>query len=115
MAGGDDNDGNVLSSAELYDPVTHTWTATGPLANPRQFHTATLLLNGQVLVAGGWGTNDTILSSAELYDPGNRDVDRNRPADHRPRIVHGDIAGQWPGVDRRSALTAASIFPARRL
>jgi N-acetylneuraminic acid mutarotase len=46
-----------------------TWTATGSLNTPRNSHTATLLANGQVLVAGGKSTAGTILSSAELYNP----------------------------------------------
>ena len=60
-----------LSSAELYDPATGTWTATGALSNTREYHTATLLPNGKVLVAGGYSYNNgnIILSSAELYDP----------------------------------------------
>src|SRR5947207_475805 len=40
---------------------------TGSLAMARRGHTATLLPNGKVLVAGGFGTS--ILASAELYDP----------------------------------------------
>jgi hypothetical protein len=55
--------------AELYDPVSGTWTTTGSLNTARSYgDTATLLPNGKVLVAGG--TNSTgRLASAELYDP----------------------------------------------
>ena len=59
----------VLSSAELYDPATGTWTATGSLGTARDVHTATLLPNGKVLVAGGFDDGFQALSSAELYDP----------------------------------------------
>src|SRR5438309_9733664 len=41
---------------------------TGSLATARNGHTATLLPNGKVLVAGGQNGN-SILTSAELYDP----------------------------------------------
>src|SRR5207248_6707915 len=54
----------TLSSAELYDPSSETWSSTGSLLTARQSHTATLLPNGKVLVAEG-----DYLSSAELYDP----------------------------------------------
>jgi len=65
VAGGD----NGVASAELYDPALRTWAATGNLANPRGQHTATLLPNGKVLVAGGVDASYIALNTAELYDP----------------------------------------------
>jgi subtilisin-like proprotein convertase family protein/N-acetylneuraminic acid mutarotase len=67
VAGGYGNSG-YLSSAELYNPATGTWTNTGSMTTVRYYHTATLLTNGLVLVAGGNGNGGT-LASAELYDP----------------------------------------------
>ena len=67
VAGG--YNGSSLSSAELYDPVTGNWSSTtGSLATARLYHTATLLPNGKVLVAGGVDNIGASLSSAELYD-----------------------------------------------
>ena len=54
--------------SELYDPATGTWSQTGNLNFARYFHTATLLPNGKVLVAGGYG-NGTTLYQSELYNP----------------------------------------------
>ena len=67
VAGGD----GAMNGAELYDPATGTWTATGNLFEPRSNHTATLLPDGRVLVAGGVSSfaTEEVLASAELYDP----------------------------------------------
>src|SRR5437773_2254611 len=46
-----------------------TWTATGSLNTARYLHTATLLPNGMVLVAGGSDSSFTVSPSAEMYDP----------------------------------------------
>jgi hypothetical protein len=52
-------------TAEIYDPSTGSFSATGSMAAARTFHTATLLPNGTVLVAGGGAENST----AEIYNP----------------------------------------------
>lgn len=57
---------DASASAELYDPASATWTPTGSLNTARDVHTATLLQNGTVLVAGGFDVNRGILKSAEL-------------------------------------------------
>jgi hypothetical protein len=62
--------GGYTDTAELYDPATETFSATGSMTIARFGHTATLLNNaalpnyGKVLIAGGGG-----VASAELYDP----------------------------------------------
>src|SRR5579862_7215313 len=56
-----------LNSAEIYSPSTNTWAPAAAMNEARGFHTATLLSNGKVLVAGG--VSPATLSSAEIYDP----------------------------------------------
>ena len=48
------------------DPASGSWRVTGRLNTARFAHTATLLQNGMVLVAGGETTNFLVLASAEL-------------------------------------------------
>ena len=65
-----DNGAAELSASVPAQATEGIWTATDDLGTPRTYHTATLLPNGEVLVAGGT-SNDLItsLASAELYDP----------------------------------------------
>jgi hypothetical protein len=58
----------ALDSAELYDPATGIWTATGSLTQTRAGHTATLLPSGKVLVVGGESLSG-LAGTAEVYDP----------------------------------------------
>ena len=78
IAGGYQVSGSIqtgigISSAEIYDPVSGTFTATSSMITPRGGPTATRLSNGKVLIAGGGGapspTGLTSVASAELYDP----------------------------------------------
>ncbi len=59
-----------LTSAEVWDPVTMSFSPAGELAQGRIGHSATLLPDGRVLVFGGSGSEDwTMPSTAEVWDP----------------------------------------------
>jgi len=57
------------TSSAIFVILGGSFTAAGNLATGRARHTATLLPNGKVLVAGGAGDGFQPLASAELYDP----------------------------------------------
>ena len=59
--------GNPTATAELYDPVSGHFSSTGDMATARAAHTATLLMNGKVLITGG-----TTVLTAEIFDPASR-------------------------------------------
>jgi hypothetical protein len=46
-----------------------TWEVTGGMNEARAVHSAVLLNNGKVLVAGGSNTQNKITNTAEIYDP----------------------------------------------
>lgn len=62
------NVGCILASAELFDPGPGTFSRTGNMTTARRMHTATLLADGRILIAGGYGMEGAV-ASAELYDP----------------------------------------------
>ncbi|WP_434042783.1 MULTISPECIES: kelch repeat-containing protein [Sorangium] len=70
----EEEEGSEFASAEIYDPVSGSWALTAPMTIGRSQHTATLLVDGRVLVAGGSaveGESDwsRYLADAEIYDP----------------------------------------------
>jgi hypothetical protein len=72
VVGGEVGPFEASGAADLYDPRTGQWTTTGSLHYARRSHSAVLLADGRVLVAGGWNyaapTRDSA-TVAEIYDP----------------------------------------------
>jgi Galactose oxidase, central domain len=64
-----DATGVPTATAELFDPVAGTFTATSNMSTSRSTHTATLLSDGKVLVTGGIDNTTSPITSAELFDP----------------------------------------------
>ena len=120
VVGGADNSvgGGALATAELYDPNNGIWTTTGAISKARVGHTATLLPDGTVLVAGGWdgsGEGGALVgpphfASAELYDPdtgtwtATGGMDRGRAKHAAVLLSDGSV------LVSGGALAAAEIF-----
>ena len=69
ILGGIGADGQLVHSAEIFDPQTESSQLLSSGApSARAFHTATVLTDGHVLISGGVGTNGEALLSAELWD-----------------------------------------------
>jgi N-acetylneuraminic acid mutarotase len=78
VTGGLGMDGNggfaTLSSAEIYNPSTGSWSPAGSMSTPRYEHTLTALADGRILAVGGYASSAasaTPLAAADVYDPVN--------------------------------------------
>ncbi len=66
------NEAVPLTDVQIYDYESATWSALPPLHLSRAKHTATLLPDGRVFVAGGFSTGDAYLNSTEILELGSR-------------------------------------------
>jgi hypothetical protein len=115
VIGGTTLESGFLATNEIFDPVTKVWTIeSNVMAENRSGHTATLLGNGQVFVAGGV-TGSLTIPSAEILDPashaftslGNMIAPRNQ---HTDTLLPDGTVLLAGGSNNSFFLNSAEIF-----
>ena len=119
VAGGTASDGfTSLSSAEIFDEATGTWSPTGSMNLGRGEFSTVVLHNGRVLAVGGIATDGTAIASAEIYNPvtgkwtltGSMSTGRNDFALVMLRDGKVLAAGGGTGQELLPRQTSAEIF-----
>jgi len=84
----------ATATAEIFDPKIGTWSLVAPMSVARARQTATLLADGEVLVAGGattyHGETGSVTASAEIFDPRSNSWRAAMPMS-KPRYVDGAV------------------------
>jgi hypothetical protein len=111
---------SIVAGSERWDPDSEDFLPDDPPLTARGYHTATLLPDGTVLVAGGLGADLDALDSVEIYDPGAPPGQRWRAGPSLPvRLSHHAAALVGGGTSFRlviagggtSPLTAWTVLP----
>jgi hypothetical protein len=69
LVAGGTSSGAATNSAEIFDPVSGSWSLAANMAEARLSHTATLLADGRVLIAGGESAPGVARSTLEIFEP----------------------------------------------
>ena len=111
-------DFSSTSSAELFDPLSNSWSTTGSMNIPRRSFFMVRLNNGKVLVGGGIRDKSTSLNSAEIYDPATEtfssapDMPGSNRAGARAVLLSNGNVLVVGGSDGSSLWKSAIIFDA---
>jgi hypothetical protein len=114
----------LLSSAEIWDPATGTFRLlAATMANSRGGHTATLLADGHVLIAGGYSWSSSY-RYAERFDPATETFLSVVSSQQAPRALHAAhrlddgsvlLLGGESGDGSEATAAVLRYDPARRL
>ena len=121
VTGGIDISASPQVTAELYDPLTGLFVATASMSTGRIGHTATLLPDGTVLIAGGFkdysssGRGYESYNSAEIYDPVTASFSATDPMNtarfwHAATILRDGRVLFTGGIGADLALASAEIY-----
>jgi hypothetical protein len=118
IAGGPEKTGAELKTAEVNDPIAQTFTLTAKKQKiARTLHTATLLGDGEVLIASGFGVNGTTTGNVKLYDPTTnkflsaKGVKHSRFAATATLLNSGDVPAPAATTFRRPVQCYRSTIP----
>ncbi|HUP70375.1 MAG TPA: kelch repeat-containing protein [Acidimicrobiales bacterium] len=116
LAGGVDNSGSPSSSVQLFERGALQLRQVGSLAMARFAHSASVLPDGRVLVAGGQGAGE-ILASSEVYDPAEQrwrpghDLNSKRAHHSTARLADGRILATGGNNDASAEVLVVDAAP----
>ena len=121
IAGGRDEAGRVLRTADLFTPspvvALSAFSAAGQLTEARMNHTATLLSDGSLLIAGGVSGSAAALTSAEVYRNGQfsrvRSPLSHGRSSHAALLLSNGSVLLANGEDGSTRLRSAEIYTPR--
>jgi hypothetical protein len=90
IAGGHDGT-TALKSTEIYDPVTHAFTAIEDMSTPRALHSATLLPSGRFWSSGRLGLRDGNPRHGGALRPGDGHWSATGSLTGNSRQMHGAV------------------------
>jgi hypothetical protein len=114
--GGSGTEDRPYSTTEVFDPATGRFSAGPSLRVGRLGHTATLLPDGRVLVAGGWTAASADRASTEWYETASRRFVRGSAmrlgrAGHTATLLQDGRVLIVGGVDgRETPLSSAELY-----
>jgi len=116
VAGGTTTGGGITNSAEIFDPVTSSWSEVpGGMIEPRTGATASFLQDGRVLIAGGANSSGGVSSTVEIFNPATNTFAMAGPLssprqNHAAAVLPDGRVLITGGSDGKRALATTDIF-----